>query len=282
MRERKSFGAGASNIKLNYTGNWWGTTIPTTIAAAIQDLSDNYTANLPLVDFSSYLDGPNGSAVAGNFLLGQLTSTMATLIGGVTYDVLGVLFVPSDKSLVIPAGTTLRFHSNAFLVVDGALTISGTSGSVATLTSGRASPAGGNWRGILGARYRNRCVYRRRIHRMDGSGRRRTVHECGRAKFRDPALCHGRRRHGGGWTSSRIENNTIDNFTKVGDGVNLSSASPSITGNSISRTNRAIYMSGSSSPSVSGNNLTGNNWGVYLFGSGSNSATAGATADDFR
>ena len=39
------------------------------------------------------------------------------------------MFVQSGKSLTIPAGTTLRFHDNAFLVVDGTLTMQGTSGN---------------------------------------------------------------------------------------------------------------------------------------------------------
>ncbi len=44
----EGFGAGASSVILNYHGNWWGSTAPTSIATSIQDLSDGYTVdNVP-------------------------------------------------------------------------------------------------------------------------------------------------------------------------------------------------------------------------------------------
>ncbi len=56
--------------------------------------------------------------------------------------------VGAGKSLTIPAGATLRFHGNAYLLVNGALTVQGTSANPVTLTSGRASPRRGNWSGV--------------------------------------------------------------------------------------------------------------------------------------
>src|SRR5690606_30502142 len=56
------FTTSGSTLLLNAQGNWWGSVDPTSIAAKINDLSDDYSnTRKPIVDFSNYLDGPNGS-----------------------------------------------------------------------------------------------------------------------------------------------------------------------------------------------------------------------------
>src|SRR6185436_2210047 len=121
------------------------------ISNKIYDLTDNYTSPTiyPTVNFANPLDGPNGTPIAGNYLAGPFTAASTTLTAGATYQVIGTLFVPASKSLTIPAGTQLRFNGQGTqLVVDGTLTVQGASGNLAVLTSGRSSPARGDWQGI--------------------------------------------------------------------------------------------------------------------------------------
>jgi parallel beta-helix repeat protein len=115
-----NFATGAHLLRLNATGNWWGTTNPDAIAAEITDLADSVAAtDIPTVDFSGFLDGPGGSAVAGNYLIGPLSAASTTLTTGTVYDVVGVLLVPSGKTLVIESGSHLKFHPGTSLIVDG-------------------------------------------------------------------------------------------------------------------------------------------------------------------
>jgi parallel beta-helix repeat protein len=269
-----NFAAGAQNLRLDATGNWWGTTDPAVIGVSISDLNDAYTSTtLPTVDFSGFLDGPTGAPVAGNQLVGPLAATSTVLTAGATYDVLGVTTVPSAKALTIPAGTILRFYSSAALVIDGTLQIQGTPSARVRLTSAQGAPTAGDWQGVV-IRSPAAAID---IDNADIEWVVRGVEvQSATVTIRNSLLHHfstaGIAMTGSG-SSSQILNNVIDNYTRIGDGIALANSSPTVTGNRITRTNRALYLSGASKPSVSGNVLTDNNWGIYLFGNNSSSAT---------
>lgn len=270
-----NFASGAQNLKLNALGNWWGTADPGAIAAMVSDFNEGYTTSTrPTVDFSSFLDGASGSPVAGNFILGAFTATSTTLVGGTTYDVLGTLLVPPAKTLVIPAGTTLRFHDHAALVVDGTMQVQGTSGSRVHLKSARAVPAAGDWTGIVvraGATGVDidQANIEWAVRGVDVSTATPTIRNSLIHRFSAAGI-----QVTSSGASTQILDNTIDNYTRIQDGIVLSAASPEIRGNLITRTERAIYMSGASNPEVVENVLTDNKWGIYLFGNNSASASA--------
>jgi parallel beta-helix repeat protein len=260
---------------IDATGNWWGSTNPTTIAAKIHDLTDSWTAvSLPTADFRGFLDGPGGSPVAGNQLNGPFSATSTTLTTGASYDVIGVTWVPAGKTLTIPSGTTLRFHPGSFLVVDGTLSVQGTASSRARFQSSSSTPANGNWHGIVvRATATGTVIDYALIEWMVIGVDVRTANVTVSNSIMRNFTTAGIAMNGSG-ASSQLLNNFIDNFTKVGDGISLTAASPAITGNRIYRTNRGMYMYGNSTPAVSGNILTGNNVGILLDGNNSNSATA--------
>ncbi len=259
-----SYAAGANNIKLNATGNWWGTTDPTIISNSIKDLTDDVIQNFyPTVDYSNYLNAANGTQVTGNYLIGQLTATTTTLTAGAIYNVLGATFVPAGKTLTIPAGITLKFHGTSQLIVDGVLTAQGTSGSKINFTSGRANPAVGNWKGIwiktsAGSIIDNAIVeYATQAILLDGVA----------AQIKNSRVRYfnadGVYVKSIGANASLIQGNTIDNLNDTVNCLSVDASSPSIIGNTLTNCMRGLNISGNASPVVNGNNIiTSNSYGV--------------------
>jgi parallel beta-helix repeat protein len=262
-------------VTVNATGNWWGSTDPQTIEAKISHLNDGYTnIRTPTVNYSGFLDGPGGTVVPGNQLIGPLAATSTTLTAGATYDVLGVTFVPAGKTLTIPAGVVLRFNTGAFLVVDGTLSVQGTSSSRVRFMPVTAAPANGSWYGIMirstaTNAFIDYALIEWSTRAVDVVSTNAIIRNSIIRSFSTAGITMN-----GAGSASEISNNFIDNFARIGDGIALGNSSPAITGNRIFRTNRGIYMSGASNPTVSGNILSENNWGIFLFGNNSNSATA--------
>ena len=259
-----AYGATGANLKLNATGNWWGATDPTAIAGTISDLTDSNTSTLPSVDYSNFLNGPNGSAVPGNYLLGKLL-TSTTLTGGTTYDVLGAIIVSSGVTLTIPAGTTLRFHSTSILAVDGVLAIQGTSSSLVTLTSGRATPARDNWPGLL-IRANGSTIEYARIEytttAINIAGVTTSVRNNTLRFFLNNGVYISA---GAGGAATTIQANLIDNLNDTGDCIEIAGVSPQVIGNTLTNCARGIFVNGTATPAINGNNvITGNTNGVYL------------------
>jgi parallel beta-helix repeat protein len=262
------YGSGGSGVVLNATGNWWGSAVPTDISVRITDLTDTYTSAQPSVNYANYLDGPNGSQVTGNYLLGK-PSTSPTLTTGNVYDVIGVLFVNPGLTLTIPAGVTLRFHSDAFLVVDGTLLVQGTSGNPVAFTSGRTVPARGDWSTILFRAGTGSVIdYARIDYTLTGvniSGAPATVRNSTIGNFQNNGIYVS----GTASSGSLIQNNAIDNQFDIGNCITITGSSPQVTGNTGTNCDRGLYATGSTTSAVSGNNIfTGNNYGVYAFGDG--------------
>jgi hypothetical protein len=139
-----SFGNPASTI-LNATGNWWGTPDPAVIAVRIFDWTDSIAS--PTVNYGGYLNAAGGSPVfSGPTLDGPINSN--TTLTAQVYQVLGTVEVAAGVTLTIPAGATLKFQSNYVLRIKGSLQVTGTSSQRAVFTSGKTTPASGDWTGI--------------------------------------------------------------------------------------------------------------------------------------
>lgn len=140
---------------VNATGNWWGTTNHSSIAAEIQDWHDASnpdSSDMPIVDFTGYLDGPNGAAFfTGQTLLGRISADH-TLQEEVV-QTLGSVIVDPGVSLSIDAGTELVTAAGSRILVRGTLSITGTSNSRAILRPTTPACDGaarnrGDWLGI--------------------------------------------------------------------------------------------------------------------------------------
>ncbi|MCP3669161.1 MAG: hypothetical protein GY814_01730, partial [Gammaproteobacteria bacterium] len=137
----------AASIILDASGNWWGSTDLSEIAAKIYDYNDN-SAYSPVVNFGGYLDGEGSTSsdtdagLGGGGSVGDAT----VLVSGKTYLIFHSLTVPAGETLTIPAGVRLVFwSSNHGLTVNGTLDIQGTVDSPVTFTSANAVPAAGDW-----------------------------------------------------------------------------------------------------------------------------------------
>ncbi|MCP4238762.1 MAG: hypothetical protein GY770_35195, partial [Aestuariibacter sp.] len=136
--------ANAASTVLDATGNWWGSSDPSVIAAKIYDYSD--TSSRPVVNFGGYLDGENGNPVSTETpLAGQISGTLTA--GG--YEVLSTLVVPVDQTLTIPAGATLSFIAGTKLQVYGELIIEGDVDNRVLLTSAATDSSKSDWKGIV-------------------------------------------------------------------------------------------------------------------------------------
>jgi nitrous oxidase accessory protein NosD len=256
---------GAQNIKLNFSGNWWGSTDPNVISSTIYDLTDSpRSVTLATVDYSNFLNAPSGTQVTGNYLIGSFTATTTTLTAGTTYDVLGALYVPSGKTLVIPAGTILKFNvASAQLVVDGTLSVQGTSTNKVKFTSGRSSPVRGDWNGIViqggsGSIIDNAIVE----YTTQGILVDNLVAQIKNSTIRNFTL-EGIRLVGSGASGSLLQGNLIDNVNVTVLCLAIQSSSPSVKGNTLTNCAVGLNIIGSSSPQVNTNNIiTSNTYGV--------------------
>ena len=88
----------------------------------------------------------------GNLLAGEVTSAV-TLDASVQYELTGAYVVLDGGSLTIPAGTVIRATggTSAYIAVaqGGQIFVNGTAASPVVMTSGAASPAAGDWGGLV-------------------------------------------------------------------------------------------------------------------------------------
>lgn len=118
------------------------------------------------IAFTSCNSDNNDSGSSNTFnlkvddLKGEITNKeTVTLDATKTYTLTGGLIVRSGSSLVIPAGTVIKSDPTAdtekaktiFIAVERGATIfvNGTSAKPVIMTSGKASPAEGNWGGLI-------------------------------------------------------------------------------------------------------------------------------------
>jgi len=231
--------ANAAQTTLDAKNNWWGTIDVAEIKELIKDNSDSQRS--PVVDFSSFLDGIDGSPIAGDYLMGTLTSD--TIIAANTeYTVLNNLYVPSGITLTIETGVTLHFV-DATLFVDGNLDIQGTINSPVHLrSSNENNPLTNDWGGIWindGAGTVN-INYAIIEHAMTG------------ITF-------------DGSVSSSTVNGSIIRHNQ--EGIVIDGASPLITANTITSNGNGINIKNISSPIITGNNrIIDNSYGITVSG----------------
>lgn len=84
---------------------------------------------------------------------GSINDGTVTLNAGTVYKLTGPIFVREGASLVIPAGTRIEATggTSAFIAVaqGGKIFVNGTATNPVVMTSGLASPAAGNWGGLV-------------------------------------------------------------------------------------------------------------------------------------
>jgi|GEM_PF-3252050 len=147
-------GQGWWNIKvLDAKNNWWGTSDIHQLRNTIYD----YTAvnsDSAAVNYSSFLNAEKGSPIlkspAGEtYLIGGTIEN--TVLNSGTYRVPNYFRVQPGTELSVNAGATIKFDSEASLIVcsGGKLTVSGTSASPVIFMSSQANPAAGSWKGIM-------------------------------------------------------------------------------------------------------------------------------------
>ncbi len=262
--------------------NYWGTDNPQLISGGIDQWSGG-TSTDPFVDFSGFLDGPDGTAVAGHFIAPGIVSELTWDSAQGPYIVLGHAVVPNGQELTVSPGTEVRFLGGSESVfsttrdvrsslrIYGKLTAVGNSGSMIYFSSNHRNPTEGNWTGIV--LYNNSddtslISYSKIEHAFNG------VYCIGAS----PEISHNTIIAGPGNAYSSylygirleegsapdVSNNLITGFNYSGcDGINILDSSPTISGNTIEDNYYGVYVK-DGSPSISSNIIIGSYYGLSL------------------
>ncbi|WP_190238480.1 FlgD immunoglobulin-like domain containing protein [Marilutibacter maris] len=242
------FGDSASTV-LDATGNWWGTVDPASIAADINDWSDDPT-DAPVVDYRSYLDGPDGAPVyTGETLNGPIAADRT--LSSTEYLLLGHVTVAPGATLTLSPGTQLNVPGNYKLKVQGGLVAAGSATQPAVLRPSTSACDGvstrrQDWQGIEVVAGATASLDYVEIH------------------------CANRGLYFNGGDGTVRHSRLLNNYT----GIQMSAASPAsqiapqITeANEIRGSNDGLYVGINSAPLVSGGNeITGNYRGIYVYG----------------
>lgn len=241
----------ATNVTLDMTNNWWGTTDIPTIANSILDGANIGGGGVsPRVKFWPFLDAAGGSSTYGTALsAGILADT--TLSGSRVYDVLENAVVAPGAKLTIESGAKLRFYGYAtILQVDGTLLVNGSVTQPVTFTTGYTTTAKGMWKGMI----------------LNNVSVSTALNYVVVEQAQDAVSFIG---GGGSLTNSIVRNNS--NY-----GIYIKDASPMLSANSIQGNSSGIRIERKSSPTINnGNIVTANAYGVYVLG-------VGQTANDPR
>ena len=196
-------------------------------------------------------------------------SQNTTLTQGTTYNVTSTVTVDPGVTLTIEMGARLEFAGNYKLQVNGTLVVNGLPGNEVVFTSANASPARGDWTGIvIGSTSTGTVIdhaeirWAARAVEVTGSTTA-TVSNSDIREFSEYGIYY----HTG--ASGSISGNTIDNVNDVGQGIRLTSTvAVTVDANVVSNTEYGVVVGGSSSPVVvSGNTLQDNgNSGVHVSG----------------
>ncbi|WP_444902556.1 right-handed parallel beta-helix repeat-containing protein [Microbulbifer sp. SSSA007] len=242
-----------SSTTLDATGNWWGKTDPSQIAAKIYDWTDsNY---LPIIDYRQFLDSPEGEPVyKGEALLGYFTEDTVLLED--SYLILGRVEVAAGTTLSIGAGTELQFAGYFPLRVQGALSAQGSSASPIVFKSTDQACDGNN------------------TQRRDWPGIEVIAGATANIEYAEVHCAVIGIQFNGGDGSVR-NSELLNNYT----GIKTIAASaeariaPKITGNKISGSREGIDVYINSDPQITaGNVITGNQWGINADGHNTDAA----------
>ena len=103
-------------------------------------------------------NNPNAIQVYGGNVNGLGDDAATWLNHSVPYVCSGSVTVPDAKTLTINPGITIKFSSTDYFFIYGTLVADGTSGSHITFTSGRATPAPGDWRNVYFSQPDSGCI----------------------------------------------------------------------------------------------------------------------------
>ncbi|MEX2964339.1 FlgD immunoglobulin-like domain containing protein [Microbulbifer sp. TYP-18] len=242
-----SYFSDSASVTLDATGNWWGTDeLP--LSSGIYDWTD-YPSRLPIVDYSGYLDGPNGQAAyTGKTIFGYITND--TTLSDDNYLALGRIEVAPGSTLTIEAGTRVNLPSHYPLVVKGNLVVEGNQANpvvlkpLTTACDGVSSKRK-DWQGIEIAAGGSANIDYAEIHCAD-----KGVYFNG---------------GDGSLRNSQILNNYIGIDMEGGSVAAV--IAPQLSGNTILGSAQGIFIYRNSDPLVSGGNIiTGNGTAIYVRG----------------
>jgi len=227
---------------INATGNWWGSVVISNIAAKIYDYTD--ALDQRVVDYSGFLDAPNGNPVPGNYLP-QIISGNIPLTSGVPYKALGDVRVESGATLSIEPGVILQFGSSMDLLVEGTLDVNGTPQNPVVFTSSNPIPAAGDWGGIKLETLSTNSI-------IDGAVIEYAVHGVEvKATSNDSVI-----------TNSVIrDNNTSGIYFNLAGGAASNNV---ISGHTIQSTAAGILVQ-KASPLIDDNIIYNNKYGIYVY-----------------
>jgi hypothetical protein len=137
---------------LDVRNNWWGTTNPSLIGAAIHDHTNH--PGLPVADRCDYLDGPGGIPVVDAHCpdLTVCDGVASLTLTDKPYLMNADIVVCSTGTLEVGPGVTLLVDPDPalleILVDGGTVDVNGNLGSGVTFRSRAAAPTSGDWDGF--------------------------------------------------------------------------------------------------------------------------------------
>ncbi len=259
-------GVRSQYVALHADRNDWGSADPAVIGQKIQDELDSGAKVDLLVGFTPFLV-PDTATLVHDYVIGNLSDQSFAAGTPATRTVLGPLVAREKVTTTIPAGLTFPMPAGSVVGVLGNLVVSGTPAAPVTFRGTSAAP--GHWTGIsvidtpdAEATDFDQLVVEDATIAVDVEANRSPAIE--NATF-DGFSQIGIRFQG---ASSAAVSSVAITGTRREAGIQMTDASPAITGSSIQNLLTGLHLKGNSNPTLIGNTITGNVWGLWLEGEG--------------
>ncbi len=228
------------NTLLNAQGNWWGTGIAYDIPAKIYDYSDQ-SSYAPVVDYRGYQLSDGGElANAAQQLVSVASGAITSLPNDSHYEILGDLYISSDATLSVGAGTTFSMVKGMEINVDGTLDIQGSADNLVTMSSISTTPKKSDWIGI-----KVNAGGILNLDYLEIADATRAIDVYGEATIQH----------------SLLHDNTYGVYVRSNSSVALNS------GNELYGNTYGVYIQNKSSPQITdGNRIHDNTYGIYAYG----------------
>jgi len=247
---------------LDFTSNWWGTTVASEIRGNIYD--QTRTVGAPIVNWCPWLDGvPPASPVGDHECVDPLTcdGTVTWSVTARPYLLVTNVYVCPTGRLEILEGVEVRsvYDSTGIeIVVDGELDVQGRRDHPVTFTSDKTTPSTSDWGG-----FRLRETSTSSIANASIAWARYAV------RAEDAAALS-------------LEGLTMTDL--LGDGLYLQESTwADLTDVAVHRANRGIYLAGGASARATGCTITHNrSYGIYAYGYGTNDTELSITGSSIH